>query len=282
MATLLVDGITVGPAPLVGPPKADSKLPTATWEFRPTIPPSTEETEAENNFISTYQPFNLPITAIPSLPDEIIISTVVNLKYCIVEDPLPGAKDIRSQNAKIKIKASPYWAPGLFLEPLVVITPGLSQSPAIITGYFTERNWYDRQIAVSYLNAVAIFSSDGFFYAPLKNFPINLPYNLKNIKILLPSNVNVNTFYPLSISGAYKTESEILQNYFNSIGQVISYKGTDIKKLRFFFDIVITSTKGTFPSTAYMIAQYNHKAANERLKYLLKRRRKNAFLNIIE
>ena len=84
----------------------------------------------------------------------------------------------------------------------------------------------------------------------------------------------------MSISAAYTTESEILEPYFTSIGQVISYKGTDIKKLRFFFDVVITSNYGVYPSTAYMIVQYNQKAANKRLQFLLKRRKRKAVLNI--
>lgn len=278
MATLLIDGITVGAAPLPGPPLANATLPTATWEFRPvpsTLPSG--ESGPDANFITTYQPFELSVSAIPTSPTEVITNITITLKYCILEDPLPGAATTRSLDGKLDIKISPFWATGLFLEPLVVCTPG---PIATISGYFTERNFYDREIVVSYLNAVTKFTSSGFFYAPLENFPNNLPFDLKKIKIPLPSGVNINTFYPLTVSAAYKTESEILEPYFNSIGQVISYKGTDIKKLRFFFDVIITSSTGVYPSTAYMIVQYNQKAANERLKFLLRRRRRNAILNI--
>lgn len=282
MATLLVDNITVGPAPLTVPPLANPTLPTATWEFRPSPLTSGDLTQIgpSANFITTYQPFNLAITAIPTAPLEVISGLTITLKYCICEDPLPGAPTTRSLNGELNINSSPYWLPGLFLEPLVLINSGIGSSPAIISGYFTERNWYDREIVVSYLNAVTKFTSNGFFYAPLENFPTNLPFDLKKINIPLPSNVNVNTFYPLSVAAAYTTESEILEPYFNTIGQVISYKGTDIKKLRFFFDVVITSNFGVYPSTAFMIVQYNQKAANERLKFLLSRRKRNAILNI--
>jgi len=259
MATLLVDGLTVGPAPLPGPPTANPAIPSATWEFRPVANKLPDGEGGPNaNYISTYQPFTLAVSAIPTAPLEVITSLTITLKSCVLEDPLPGSETTRSLDAPLKIKVSPFWAPGLFLEPL----------------------GYDREIVVSYLNAVTRFTSDGFFYAPLENFPTNLPFDLKKINIPLPSGVNINTFYPLTIAAAYKTESEILEGYFNSIGQVISYKGTDIKKLRFYFDVVITSTLGTYPSTAYMIVQYNQKAANERLKFLLKRRRINAILNI--
>lgn len=280
MATLLVDGLTVGPAPLPGPPTANPAIPSATWEFRPVANKLPDGEGGPNaNYISTYQPFTLAVSAIPTAPLEVITSLTITLKSCVLEDPLPGSETTRSLDAPLKIKVSPFWAPGLFLEPLVVTTPGAG-GVCTISGYFTERNWYDREIVVSYLNAVTRFTSDGFFYAPLENFPTNLPFDLKKINIPLPSGVNINTFYPLTIAAAYKTESEILEGYFNSIGQVISYKGTDIKKLRFYFDVVITSTLGTYPSTAYMIVQYNQKAANERLKFLLKRRRRNAILNI--
>jgi hypothetical protein len=283
MATLLADNLTVGPPPLPGPPLANPSLATATWEFRP-VPASLDLDQAgpNANYITTYQPFNLSISAIPTLPEEVITNVTTTLRYCILEDPLPGASTTRSQNGKLEIKVSPFWAPGLFLEPLVVSTPGTGATPATISGYFTERNFYDREIVASYLNAVARFTSNGFFYAPLETFPVKLPFDLNKIKFQLPSSVNVNTFYPLSISAAYKTESEILENYFSSVGQVISYKGTDIKKLRFFFDVTIISNKGVFPSTAYMIVQYNQKAANERLKFLLRRRRRGAVLNISE
>ncbi len=281
MATLLTDNFTVGTAPLPGPPLANPSLATATWEFRP-VPASLDLDQAgpNANYITTYQPFQLSVSAIPTSPNETITGITVTLKSCILEDPLPGSQTTRSQDGKLEIKATPFWAPGLFLEPLVVTTPGVSQNPATISGYFTERNFYDREIVVSYLNAVARFTGDGFFYAPLENFPVNLPFDLRRIRLRLPSTVNINNFYPLSISAAFKTESEILENYFSSVGQVISYKGTDIKKLRFFFDVGITSSIGVFPSTAYMIVQYNQKAANERLKFLLRRRRRGAVLNI--
>lgn len=279
MATLLVDGITVGPAPLPGPPTANPTLPPAAFEFRPqagTLPSG--EGGPNTNYISTYQPFTLTVSAIPTAPLEVITSvTILGPNRCILEDPLPGSDTTKSLNKELKIPVSPFWAPGLFLEPLVVSTPGL---PATISGYFTERNWYDRVITVSYLNAIAKFSSNGLFYAPLENFPKNLPFDLNAIKIALPSTVNVNTFYPLTVAAAYKTESEILEPYLSTIGQVISYKGTDIKKLRFYFDVTVTSTLGVYPFTAYMIVQYNQKAANERLKLLLRRRRRFAFLNI--
>lgn len=281
MATILVDDYTVGYAPLPGPPVANLLLPGATYEFRP-VPGSLDLTQAGPgaNYITTYQPFSISIGAIPTVGGEYITSIDITLSYCICEDPLLGADTTRSGDEPLKIKASPYWAPLLILEPLVNIFPGVGGSPAIISGYFTERNFYDREITVSYLNAIARFTSDGFFYAPLENFSSNLPFDLNKINIPLPSDVNINTFYPLSISAAYTTEAEILQPYLNSIGQVVSYKGTDIKKLRFFFDVSITSNTGIYSSTAYMIVQYNQKAANKRLEYLLKRRNPLAFLNI--
>lgn len=283
MATLLIDGLTVGPAPLPGPPgPANLLLPGATFEFRPvplTLPSGQQGPGgAGQNYISTYEPFSLTVGAIPTLPLEIVTSvTIIGPTSCIIEDPLPGAPTTKSLNKELKILASPFWLPGLFLEPLVVSTPGL---PATITGYFTERNWYDRVITVSYLNAIAKFTSLGLFYAPLENFPTNLPFDLNAIKLPLPSSVNINTFYPLTVASAFKTESELLEPYLSTIGQVISYKGTDIKKLRFYFTVTVNSTFGVFPFTAYMIVQYNQKAANERLKLLLRRRRRFAFLNI--
>ena len=279
MATLLVDGLAVGPAPLPGPPTANPVLHGAAIELRPQAAALPDGQSGPNtNYISTYQPFSLSVSAVPTAPLEVITSVVIlGPNRCIIEDPLPGSDTTKSLNKKLEIPVSPFWAPGLFLEPLVVCTPGPA---ATISGYFTERNWYDRVITVSYLNAIAKFTSSGLFYAPLENFPINLPFDLNAIKIALPSSVNINTFYPLTVGAAYTTESELLEPYLGSIGQVISYKGTDIKKLRFYFDITVNSSLGVYPFTAYIIVQYNQKAANERLKFLLRRRRRNAVLNI--
>lgn len=279
MASVLEDNITVGRAPLPMSGRTFPSIASGIYEFKPTVSPTSTDLEEYgngDNYISTYQPFSLSVTAIPNLPEEIITSTRVTLKYCILEEPLPGADTTRSLNAPLKIPVSPYWAPGLFFEPLIFTTPGVSQSPAIISGYFTERNFYDREWIVEYKSYVARFTSNGLFYAPLKNFPVNLPFDLKKISLSLNSSVNINNFYPLTISAANRYDAEILQPYLSRVKQVISYKPSEIKKLRFFFDIEITSNKGIFNFTAHMTVQQNQKAANRRLEFALNRRRENA------
>lgn len=281
MASVLEDNITVGRPPLGMPGREFPAIPSGVFEFKPEVTPTTfdpEEFGNGDNYISTYQPFALSVTPIPTLPDEVISSTTVTLRYCILEEPLPGADTTRSLDAPLEIPVSPYWAPALFFEPLVFSSPGISQGPANVYGYFTERNFYDREWVVEYKSHVARFTSNGLFYAPLSKFPVNLPFNIKNITLPLISSVNVNNFYPLTISAANQYDAEILQPYLSRVKQVISYKPSEIKKLRFFFDIRITSNKGVFNFTAHMTVQQNQKAANNRLNFVLNRRRENAEL----
>lgn len=278
----ITETVNTGIFPLSSTPqRAYEVFPQGLIELFPT-PTSTDDDiqlSPEGNFISTYQAFSMQVSATPVGDEKILSTTVVGPKYCVLEEPLPGSDTTKSLDTELEIKVSPYWAPGLFLEPLVVTTIGVGSSPATISGYYTERNFYDREIVVKYLNAVTKFTSDGFFWAPLDSFPKDLPFDLEKIKIPLPSSVNVNTFYPLSIAAAYKTESETVEPYLQNIGQVIRYKPSDIKKLRFFFDITVVTDKGTYPFTAHMTVQNNQKAAQERLKYMMSRRKKDAVLN---
>lgn len=279
---IITETVSTGIFPLSSTPKRNVELfPQGLIELFPIATPSSEEIQLspEGNFISTYQAFSLQVSATPVGDEKILSIRVDGPKYCVLEDPLPGADTTRSLDGVLDIKVSPFWAPGLFLEPLVVTAPGSGTAPATISGYFTERNFYDRELVVSYFNAITKFTSNGFFYAPLDRFPKDLPFDLEKITIPLPSSVNINTFYPLSIAAAYTTESETIEPYLRTIGQVIRYKPSDIKKLRFFFDITVTSDKGIFPFTAHLTVQNNQKAAESRLKFAMSRRGKKAILN---
>ena len=105
MATLLVDGLTVGPAPLPGPPTANPALPGAAIELRPVANKLPDGEGGPNtNYISTYQPFTLTVSAIPTAPLEVITSVVIlGPNRCILEDPLPGSDTTKSLNKKLKI-----------------------------------------------------------------------------------------------------------------------------------------------------------------------------------
>lgn len=279
MATLLTDNTTVGLYPLPQSASRVVPIPAGQYEFAPLLPISLDPDEIGNgeNYIGTYQGFGLTVQAIPNLPEEVITGFTLRMTSCVLEEPLPGADTTHSLKDELKIPVTPYWSPPLFFEPLVSVL-NFTQS-GTISGYFTERNFYDREWVVSYFNAVARFTSNGLFYAPLENFPKNLPFDIKNINIPLPSSVNINTFYPFSISNAYTYDAEVLQSYF-PVSQVISYKPSEIKKLRFYFEGSIFSNKGVFPFTAHMTVQQNQKAANERLRYALNRRKSNAMLPI--
>lgn len=278
-----------GTFPLGGVPLRTFDAPPAPFEIFPTPNPSinakAEDLSPSGNFVSTYQPFSVSIAAVPNIPLEVITSvTVTGPTRCIAEDPFLPVDTTRSLDEVFEIPVSPYWtlpsfanAGGPSIEPLITITPGVGGSPATISGYFTERNFTDRELYVRYANALTKFSSDGFFWVPIEQFELDLPFfdpiKFEELKVPLPSTVNVNTFFPISAADARRLESNALIPYIiGGFGDIVRYKPSDIKKLRFFFTITVTSTFGAFIYESHMTVQLNRKLAEERLKFMQKYR----------
>lgn len=275
MATLLVDNITVGVPPIVPPARSLPPILSGEFEFKPArsaletaaLLESGEITDA-SDYIAPYQTFSLTVEGIPTGVGEVINNVQITMDSCILEEPLPGADITRSANTEFEIPVSPYWAGPLFFEPLVTITPVGPQ--CIISGYFTERNFYDREWILQYENAIARFTSEGITFTDDKKTFGN--FTLRALTGTLSSSINVNTFYPVNIANAYTFGPEIMQGYINTAERIISYKPSEIKKLRFYFSVTVYSNLGVYPFTAHMTVQNNQKAAQSRLEYALNRR----------
>lgn len=274
-----------GTFPLGGTPPRTFDAPFAPYEIFPTPNPSinaeAKDLSPVGNFVSTYQPFQVSIAAAPNIPFEVITSvTVTGPTRCVAEDPFLPVDTTRSLDEVFEIPVSPYWsipsfanAGGPSIEPLITITPGIGGAPAIISGYFTERNFTDRELYVRYFNALTKFSSDGFFWVPIEEFELDLPFfdpvKFEELKVPLPSSINVNTFYPISAADARTLESTALVPYIiGGFGDIVRYKPSDIKKLRFFFTITVTSNFGAFVYESHMTVQLNRKLSEQRLKFM--------------
>ena len=280
MAALLVDQYEVG-IPYIVPPIRSigdvALLSQGDYEFFPRLGATALANAIENgevtggdDFIGTYQSFSMSVEAIPTLPGEVITNHDLSMTHCILEDPLPGADPSRTGAEEgLDIPVSPYWVAPLFIEPTVSILGGVG-NVANISGYFSERNFYDREWVLGYDNGIMRFTSEGISYSDDPS--ILRSFALSALTKTLSSSINVNTFYPVTQIAAQQWGPEIMQSYINAANNVISYKPSEIKKLRFFFAGTITSNEGLFPYTAHTTVQVNQKYAEQRLEFALNRR----------
>lgn len=273
MAIPLVDGVTVGlyPLPATAPRAASVAIvPAGVYEFKPSalaIP------DAEPSYVKPYEPFTLAVSAVPNLPDEKIISlTVTGPTHCLLEEPLPSFDSTRSADAEFELPVSPLWVSGLFLEPFIVNTTTASGLAPVVTisGYFSERNFYDREWILRFPDCIAKFSGDGVKYETFE--AINEKEELFDPSMLvrtLPSALSAESFYPLTPVDAKKWDSAAMEAYITKCSGILSYKPSDIMKLRMYFNIVIVSDKGTYPFTAHMTVQNDQDKAGERLQFAI-------------
>jgi hypothetical protein len=282
MAAIVFDQVTVGNFPLPRLPIREFKVPGAPFELAPFptfgLAALASDLSPGANYISTYQPFNLSFTAIPTIATESVpVVNIIGPTRCLCEDPFEPVTDQLSEGEVWEPPVSKYWTIPSFtnrgggsIEPRISVS-GFAGG-GIISGYFTERNYTDRALYVRYLDAVTKFSSDGFFYVPIEQFEIDFPFfdpiKFDEVAVPLPSSVNVDTFFPETIVDANQFESPKLIPYLvGGFGDIIKYDATKFKKLRFFFTITLTSNFGVFPYEFHMTVQNNRKYAENRLKF---------------
>ena len=274
MAILTVDGIQIGPFPL--PTTAlRSPLPnieSATTELKPVplIPDEEEAKKPENQkepkYIKPYQVFELFIGATPTDPSDVINDIiVVGPKKCILEEPIVDIfSDLweRSGGEGYEVPISPLWSSaGVVLEPFIVVTPGLAGAPAKISGYYSERNFYDREWILEFADVKAKLSGDSITYT---YGPLDEIFGPDGIKTGAPWNPQ--TWYPLSPDAAKQLDSYQLERFIELCSGVSGYQPSDIKKLRFFYDIIIN---GDTIIPCHMTVENDNNFAGERLKYAI-------------
>lgn len=274
MAAVLTDGFEVGLYPL--PASALRSLetllvPAGTYEFKPTVDLIPD---AEPTYVKPYQFFALEVSAIPTLPNEVITSLTVNgPSYCLLEEPLPTFDTTRSFDTEFEIPVSPLWAAPLYFEPFVLnSTSSPGPTPLVtIQGYFSERNFHDREWLLRLPNAIVKVSGAGVFYETLevieKKEAAGELFDPSMLVKKYPSSISAENFYPLTAVDAKLYDAAVMEEWLKRCSDIISYKPSDIMKLRVFFDIVIVSSAGTFPFTAHMTVQNDQDTAIKRLEY---------------
>lgn len=188
-------------------------------------------------------------------------------------DPVRGAI-----SSKPKIYAHPSWAPGLFNEPMIstpyalgipisnpfgvtrtILPPGpydaniltpLVKEPETsrvasnfnFFGYFTERNFYDREWISRWGPFLIKANVDGvFFKVPLlKEYPW-----ASSGWIPLNNEVNIETFYQPNLVNAYFRDSFAVNKYMQGANAIHLAKPSRILSLRYYLEFTV-KTGGLF------------------------------------
>lgn len=227
------------------------------------------------NYISPYDVFNVTLTAVPSFQFERILNMTVKGPFaCFLEDPLPEITDVvdttRSFEEALRIGVSPWWAPnsnlsntgpGPFFEPYISNTlfspakppiplPSVTWDPSggsgvgyfdfsvDLSGYYTERNWTDREWILKHRDVYARYNINGRFTMPGNK--VKMPLYRENIKDFRGSAITPYTFFPQNMLTAGCIE-EVMIPYLRCAEQIIQWKPSEIKKMRFYYYCEIDS-----------------------------------------
>ena len=304
MAALLPDGITVGPYPL---PATALKLadlasvgdflinaiPAGFYEFKPVVPDGANFlktlikalfpnnlTEQEPKYISPYDSWILPVTAVPTFLNEKILGMDIDGPFaCMLESPGPILEfpnAVRSLDRTVRIGLSPYWSPQLFFEPFVGDIDALAQprlefanyagattAPGVYSGgigsvqpdgypsytvtlggYYTERNWTDRYYITQEYDCFAKYDINGRFTKPFnRGKPLDrseLPLDPSSIKDFQASRVTPFTFFATNPI-TQKCVEDVMPSYLRCAEKLLTYKHTEIRSMRFYFRGIIDS-----------------------------------------
>ena len=258
----------------VDPKSLVNKIPAGFFELKPVIPPLNSaiqnlldkigvKPEKPPVYISPYDNFTLPVTASANIPNEFITNmSITGPIACMLEDPLPSLKfpdALRSLEQAIRIGISPWWAPGLFFEPFVRINPvtapvvpspvtvipsgagpGYPTFTSNISGYYTERNWTDREWILKESDVIAKYNINGRFVKPWKPNNQEYPIDTMSINRYRPSLITPLTYYATNILTG-STIEEVMIPYIRCAEHVMSYKASEIRSMRFYFLITIDS-----------------------------------------
>ena len=297
MATLVDDRLTVGIWPLPGTAKRADLLAgvvtpgVGSFELRPLAFENMAEAvengdiSSIDDYISPYQTFTLTVTAIPTLPGEVIVSVSFDPLppipaftpfKAIIEEPNPTTLVSRTgAEEPQEIVPSPNWNPPLVNEEYIQTLGGVTT--ATIGGYYTEKAFYDREWILKFPDVIAKISGGGVRYLKYEDIPQGVPFDplLFDEAPVAPSSITPSSWYSLTKAEAEILDAPQMEQYIEKSSGIISYKASEIRKLRFFYIITIISTipgttlpqKTTIP--AFMTVQNNSNWAQQRLTYAL-------------
>lgn len=211
---------------------------------------------------------------------------------CIIEDPLPSidfsrpAESFRSLAEPVRIGIWPFWAPNpgfgklgpLFFEPFIFNSnperiqpfasagdcygfsgtgaaagrPPQESMTATIAGYYTDRNFFDRQWILKEREFIRKYNMNGRFEMPWNPDRATFPIEPGNIKKFKPSPITPYSFFSTNIITGNCAE-DVMMPYLRCADHIMHYKPTEIKALRFYYfalsQAVYYSPTGTIPGT---------------------------------
>ena len=313
MAALENNNLTVGPWPLPGTAKRSDVLGNLftagslfAYELRPI--PYDNLTEALANgdissiddYVAPYSTFTLNAKAIPTEPDEIILSCsfkppiyaealgipagipfpAIRPFKAILEEPNPTSPPNRTEALEpLDIKEGPTWTAPPSEEPyLVALNSG---DTATLIGYYTEKAWYDRSWVLRYPNCLARVNADGIKAIKPDDVPKGVPLDMTifddpTVKSTdIPSFWTPERWYPKTKADAEMFDAPEMLPLLQTCSGIISYKATEIKKLRFFYVVFIErvlpgrTLSDLIWYPCFMTVQYNSRYAEQRLQYAL-------------
>lgn len=287
------NGITVGPWPLpMTLARADILAGLVTpgvgsIELRPLPFENLSNAIAEGDisgifdYVAPYQVFTVTVTVLPE-GDEVIQSVsfdpsigglplpVLTPFAAILEEPNPMTLPSRTGTDKPQIiPPSGMWSPPSVNEPSVISFGGTNT--ATLAGFYTEKAFFDRRWILKFPDCVARIGSDGIRYLRFSEIPqgVALEEELFDTAPILPSGITPLNWYPVTRADAEILDSPLMEPLLRKCEGIISYKASEIRKLRFFYNIIIVTDKGTSFKPVFMTVQNQQKWTQSRLQYAL-------------
>jgi hypothetical protein len=257
-------------------------------------------------YVSTYDYFEIPLTFTLDFFDlasdtpqnpTLITSITAKLLSCRLESPLPKDGKQRTDVKNGKAVAAPakfatvgqvIWSPGNFKEPFIFGSgfpgkmdlptgttmsygPGVEEADFKVFGYFTERNFFDREWITKWGPlSVKCDAFGAYLQNPLK--PLLNPLDIRLVDWIRIAAWTPDQFYQENIGLASKIDANIIQRYINRCTNVVSYKPSEISSLRYYFLFTATTNKLLSKSTyGCLTVKYNQDLGDKRLKLALER-----------
>lgn len=234
-----------------------------------------------NDYVAPYQVFKVTVTVLPD-GDETILSvsfdpTVGGLPLpvttpfaAIVEEPNPQTLPNRTGSDRPQvITPSALWSPPAVSEATIQSLGGTNT--ATLSGFYTEKAFYDRRWILKYPDGVARIGYDGIRFLRTADIPqgVALEPELFDAAPVIPSPITPLNWYPATKADAEILDSPLMAGYLSTCEGIVSYKASEIRKLRFFYNIIIVTDKGVSYRPVFMTVQNQMRWAKSRLQYAL-------------
>jgi hypothetical protein len=139
-------------------------------------------------------------------------------------------------------------------------------------GYFTERNFFDREWITSW--GPFNFKVD-CFGAYVQN-PVSTlsPIEISDLEWIRVRSWTPDQFYQENITLANKFDANVVQQFIQGATSIVNAKQSEIGSLRFYFQFTVKTDAPSLPAEtiyATLTVKYNQDVGTERLKWALKR-----------